>query len=132
MVDSQHTTSRRLLLLFAGFVLFAVGVSVGLFTPTLIPALRPGDAPKQPVAPPGDEGLLVQTGEIDPRNKPDDFDVLYPRPYATAPELKIVDAGPMVIYKITEQWPHGFRLNVTGRRLDDALGKYQARGVAAK
>ncbi len=88
--------------------------------------------PARVAAPDGDEGLLIQTGEIAPRHKPDDFEVFYPRPYAHPPELKVIDRGPMIVYAITEQHPHGFKLNVSAREVGDTVGRYQARGVAAK
>jgi hypothetical protein len=111
-------------LVCVGVALFATGVLVGFFAPRLVPALRPAL---------GDEGLLVQSEEFGTYHTPDEFDVFYPRPYGSPPELKILDPGAMAIYEVTEQRPNGFRLKVTAREVNALKpGRYQARGLPVK
>lgn len=80
---------------------------------------------------------MVQTGDFDASNKPTEFEVFYPRPYASPPELKIVAPGLLLTYQITEQRRDGFRVRCTAGYTrfvdpDKNLSRYQARGVPAK
>jgi hypothetical protein len=107
----------------AGVVLFVGGAVAGWVAANRLPFLNPN----------GDAGLLVQTGEFGTYHTPDEFDVFYPRPYESPPELKILDPGAMALYQVTEQRPNGFRLKVTAREVTDKKpGRYQARGLSPK
>jgi hypothetical protein len=78
--------------------------------------------------------VFLQTGEINPFDRDLTFDVFYQQPYASPPELKVIDWGPIIEPTIVEQWPHGFRIRAASRvSMDNGKrGRYEARGIPGK
>ncbi len=76
-----------------------------------------------------DQNVLVQTGFVPISSGRDPYEVFYPRPYATPPELTF-PAGAGVDLQTLEQSPHGFRVHVTPDN-HSGLVSWKARGVAS-
>jgi hypothetical protein len=76
-----------------------------------------------------DDGVLVQTGYITLSSAPGPYEIFYPRPFASPPELTFPDvAGSLVDTAKLEQTGQGFRVYLTGWTSAGML-KWRARGV---
>jgi hypothetical protein len=77
------------------------------------------------------DGVLVQTGYINLSSSGSTYEIFYPRPYASPPELSFPDvAGSLVNPEKLEQTAQGFRVTLTGWTSTKLL-KWRARGVPA-
>jgi hypothetical protein len=122
-------------------VLSTAGFVAGLLVERLILAKRAPSVDQAEVVKANPEtpnplkvGVFLQTGEINPFDRDLTFDVFYQQPYASPPELKVIDWGPIIEPTIVEQWPHGFRIRAASRvSMDNGKrGRYEARGIPGK
>jgi len=78
-----------------------------------------------------DDSVLVQTGYITLSSARGPYEIFYPHPYASPPELSFPDvAGSLVDTAKLEQTAQGFRVYLTGWTSAGLL-KWRARGVPA-
>jgi hypothetical protein len=114
--SGPNANLRLVLGLILGFV---VGLAVGSITTWL---WQGGDA------------VVLQKGVIDQAAGNGEYDVFYPRPFASPPNLKILPGSAKDwAIKITEQRADGFRVTINGWTIGGReKPEYEARGLLAK
>lgn len=81
--------------------------------------------------------LFEQTAELTNADQSGDFEVFYPRPFASPPSLVVIDPLPPEtfgrwVFKVTEQRADGFKLHVGYRPSKSPPLSYLAKGLPVK
>ena len=76
-----------------------------------------------------EQGRLIQRGVMSGVTREGTFDVIYPRPYKTPPELTWPNRP--LGFKILEERRDGFRIQITRRGPHDLPPRWEARGIPA-
>ncbi len=77
-----------------------------------------------------EQGRLVQQGTVAGADGPGTYNVTYPRPYASPPDLRWLSRP--TGYNMLEERPDGFRVEITRRGPHDLTPRWEARGIPAE
>jgi hypothetical protein len=131
------TAARRPFPFVTAVICTTVGLGLGLAAGFWIGrAGRPSSAGagygRPAFSPAPDDGLLVQTGLMGHVwDVGKDYEVFYPRPYASPPEV-IFNTYPEETYDLVEQRKDGFRIRFKVLVVKGERPSYRARGVPGK
>lgn len=86
---------------------------------------------------PTSTNLFEQTAVLTNADQSGDFEVFYPRPFASPPSLEVIDPLPAEtfgrwVFKVAEQRADGFKLHVGYSPSKSPPLRYVARGLPAK